>query len=75
MLAVAAAAGDGVLPIGVAAGASVPVLAIGVIATGALAVGVPAAGAAACFCCAAFSFSQAAKSSFERASTTIGMKP
>src|SRR5262249_31132442 len=33
------------------------------------------AGAAACFCSAAFCFSHVAKSSLERASTTIGMKP
>ena len=32
-------------------------------------------GAAACFCSAAFCFSHAAKSSLERASTTMGMKP
>src|SRR3979409_2260159 len=42
---------------------------------GTLAAGFVGAGAVACFCCAAFSFSHAWNSSFERASTTIGMKP
>src|SRR5882757_9995987 len=50
--------------------------AVGGAAAGALAVGADSApaGAAACFCCAAFAVSHDWNSSFERASTTIGMK-
>src|SRR5882757_11349139 len=46
-----------------------------VAAAGTLAVGADSAPAAACFCFAAFSVSHAWNSSFERASTTMGMKP
>jgi hypothetical protein len=59
---VPAAAGADTLTVAAAADDCVP--AIGVVAAGAFAVGVAAAGAAACFCCSAFSFSQAAKASF-----------